>query len=45
MDVTVNYTLERFSIVILGLLARFLTVALLFRLNLPRKCSPVCFPR
>jgi hypothetical protein len=36
-DLTVNYTLENSSVTIPGLLVRFLTLAVLFRLNSPKK--------
>ena len=36
-DLTINYTLEQSSVVLPGVLVRFLTVAVLFRLNSAKK--------
>jgi hypothetical protein len=36
-DLTVNYTLEKSSVILPGVLIRFLALAVLFRLNSPKK--------
>ena len=36
-DLTINYTLEKSAVVLPGILVRLLTLALLFRLNSPKK--------